>query len=53
MKRAKQKKLHLSKPRNPVALSPILKKGGPHQRRDKHAARARQKAELRREQKQG
>jgi len=49
MKRAKQKKLQRLKPRNPVALSPILKKGGAHQRRDKHAARARIKAELRRD----
>lgn len=42
-KRAKQRKL---KPRNPVAVAPILKKGGAHQARDK---RARQKARLRKE----
>lgn len=42
MKRAKQRyKLH---PRNPMARHPLLKKGGAHQRDDKHASRARQKA---------
>lgn len=46
MKKAKQRRL---KPRNPVAVAPILKKGGAHQRKDKRAARARQKARLRRE----
>lgn len=45
MKRAKQR---LIKPRNPLALDPLLKKGGAHQRRDKRASRARQKAALRR-----
>jgi hypothetical protein len=45
MKRAKQR---LIKPRNPLALDPILKKGGAHQRQDKRASRARQKAALRR-----
>lgn len=44
MKRAKQRRL---KPRNPVAVAPILKKGGAHQRQDKRANRARQKARLR------
>lgn len=44
MKRAKQRRL---KPRNPVAVAPILKKGGAHQRQDKRASRARQKARLR------
>lgn len=46
MKRAKQSRL---KPRNPLATAPLLKKGGTHQRSDKRAARARQKARLRRE----
>lgn len=45
MKRAKQR---LLKPRNPVAIVPLLKKGGAHQRKDKRASRARQKALLRR-----
>ncbi len=45
MKRARQRPL---KPRNPVATSPLLKKGGVHQRKDKRAARARQKAQAQR-----
>jgi len=45
MKRAKQR---LIKPRNPLALDPLLKKGGAHQRKDKRASRARQKAALQR-----
>jgi len=45
MKRAKQR---LLKPRNPLALDPLLQKGGAHQRQDKRASRARQKAALRR-----
>ncbi|MDO8789342.1 MAG: hypothetical protein Q7J42_14820 [Sulfuritalea sp.] len=45
MKRAK---LRLIKPRNPLALDPLLKKGGAHQRKDKRASRARQKAALQR-----
>jgi len=45
MKRAKQRPL---KPRNPLAIAPILRKGGAMQRKDKRAARARQKALLRR-----
>jgi len=44
MKRARQRRL---KPRNPVAVAPILKKGGVHQRKDKRASRARQQAQLR------
>ncbi len=47
MKRAKQRTLHTIKPRNPVAIAPLLKKGGAHQRKDKRASRARQKAALR------
>lgn len=51
MKRARQRKL---KPRNPVATLPVLKKGGAHKRRDKHASRAKLgawlKARLREEQ---
>lgn len=50
MKRAKQRRV---KPRNPVAVAPILKKGGAHRRRDKRATRARQKARLRRERDDG
>ena len=46
MKRARQR---LLKPRNPVATAPLLKKGGAHQRQDKRASRARQKAALRRQ----
>lgn len=42
MKRAKQR---LLKPRNPLAL--LMKKGGAHQRVDKRASRARQKARWR------
>ena len=45
MKRAKQRHI---KPRNPLALDPLLNKGGAHQRQDKRASRARQKAALRR-----
>ncbi|MDR2000772.1 MAG: hypothetical protein LBP94_04475 [Zoogloeaceae bacterium] len=48
MKKTKQKKLKLSR-RNTLAINPIMKKGGPHQRLDKRATRARQKARLRRE----
>ena len=46
MKRAKQRRI---KPRNPVAVATILKKGGAHARIDKRASRARQKAQLKRE----
>jgi len=45
MKRARQRTI---RPRNPLALDPLLKKGGAHQRKDKRAGRARQKAALRR-----
>jgi len=45
MKRARQR---LLKPRNPLAIDPLLKKGGRHRRTDKRASRARQKATLRR-----
>jgi hypothetical protein len=45
MKRAKHR---IIRPRNPVAIAPLLKKGGAHQRQDKRASRARQKAALRR-----
>lgn len=44
MKRARQRPP--LKPRNPVVLNPLLKKGGAHARRDKRASRARQKAAL-------
>ena len=50
MKRAKQTQFATKpviKPRNPLATAPLLKKGGPHARQDKRAARARQKAQLR------
>jgi hypothetical protein len=46
MKRARQRRI---KPRNPVAVAPLLKKGGAHARKDKRASRARRKAELRRQ----
>jgi hypothetical protein len=46
MKRARRRKVSQ---RNPQAVAPIMRKGGPHQRLDKHAARARQKARLCRE----
>jgi hypothetical protein len=42
MKRAKR-----LRPRNPLAIAPVLKKGGAHARKDKRASRARQKALLR------
>ena len=44
MKRAKK-----LRPRNPVAVQPILQKGGAHQRKDEKASRARQAARLRRQ----
>ena len=50
MKRARKRPLKTQlKPRNPLAAAPILAKGGAHARLDKRAARARQKARLRRE----
>jgi hypothetical protein len=36
------------RPRNPVAVQPLLKKGGAHQRKDDKAPRARQQAAMRR-----
>ena len=48
MKRAKRRTVPSVKPRNPLALDPLLKKGGKHQRTDKRASRARHKAALRR-----
>lgn len=47
MKRAKRSRL--LKPRNPLAIAPLLAKGGAHQLRGKKASRARQKAALRKE----
>ncbi len=47
MKRARQRRI---KPRNPVAVDPLLKKGGVHQPRGKKAPRAKQKARFRRDQ---
>jgi len=44
MKRAKK-----LRPRNPVAVQPLLKKGGAHQRTDAKASRARQAARMRRQ----
>jgi len=41
MKRARLKNGHRIKPRNPLAQTPILKKGGAHRRTDKRAERAR------------
>jgi hypothetical protein len=41
MKRARNRPL---RPRNVLAVDPLLKKGGAHQRKDKRANRARQKA---------
>ena len=45
MKRAKR----MRGPRNPVARSPVLAKGGAHEPKGKHAKRARQKVGVRRE----
>lgn len=36
------------RPRNLLAINPLLKKSGAHQRTDKHASRARRKAQQRR-----
>ncbi|HMM53584.1 MAG TPA: hypothetical protein PKC23_01055 [Candidatus Desulfobacillus sp.] len=47
MKRARRRRL---KPRNPLALDPLLGKGGVHQAKGKKAARARQKARFLRDQ---
>jgi len=46
MKRNKRKKLKVSR-RNTLAVAPIMKKGGPYQRTDKLASRARQAASAR------
>lgn len=48
MKKTRQKKQKVSR-RNTLAVAPIMKKGGPHQRLDKRASRARQTARTRRE----
>ena len=48
MKKTRRKKLKVSR-RNTLAVAPIMKKGGPHQRLDKHAPRARQAARARRQ----
>jgi hypothetical protein len=45
MKRAKQHKISVPKPRNPVARSPLMKKGGPHQK-SASSMRQRARAEL-------
>lgn len=45
MKRAKKP----LRPRNRLAATPLLKKGGAHARRDKRAARALQSARLRKD----
>jgi hypothetical protein len=47
MKKTRLRKLKVSR-RNTAAIAPIMKKGGPHQRLDKRASRARQTARLRR-----
>ena len=47
MKRAKQRTRRSIKVRNPLAIDPLLKKGGAHQREGKRASRARQKASMR------
>jgi hypothetical protein len=46
MKKTRQKKLRVGR-RNTLATAPIMKKGGPHERRDRGATRARQKARQR------
>jgi hypothetical protein len=46
MKRAKQRKV---KPRNPLVAVVVQKRAGAHQRHDKRASRAQQKAALQRE----
>jgi hypothetical protein len=47
VKRARQRRI---KPRNPVAVEPLLRKGGAHQLRGKKAHRAKQKARFLRDQ---
>ena len=46
MKRARKRRI---KPRNPVAVAPLLKKGGAHEPKNRKASRARLKNRLRRE----
>ena len=48
MKRAKKHPPPGSKPRNPVARSPLLRKGGPHEK-SRSAKRAQQKRALERQ----
>lgn len=48
MKRAKRRTPRQIKPRNLLALDPLLRKGGAHLRKDKRASRARQTAAARR-----
>jgi hypothetical protein len=48
MKRAKRAQRNL-KPRDPVAVAEVMKKGGAHRRRDRKASRALQKTRSRRE----
>lgn len=48
MKAAKTQK-HRLRPRNPWALAPQLMKGGAHESRGKHAARARQQSSMRKQ----
>lgn len=48
MKKTKRRKLGLKLSRRDTpARSPIMRKGGPHQRTDKYAGRARQKVRVR------
>ena len=50
MKRAKQSRLQPNlKPRNPLIAAALLKPAGAHQRKDKRAARARQRQLLKKE----
>lgn len=49
MKCAKRRRPNGLKPRYPVAVNPILEKGGAHPRRDKKASRARLEARFLRE----
>ena len=50
MKRVRQRAIA---PRNPLAIDRLLRKGGPRQRKDKRASRARQKAALHRHKDEG
>ena len=49
MKRAKCARLRRIKPRNPLLVPAIQRQAGAHQRTDKRASRARQRARLRKE----